>query len=70
MKEVSLKAFEQHGFISQGETGDQAYEVGPICDALGCARNIYKMTDEQIVEVIDKLDHKQVAGLLRKRLSE
>ncbi len=31
MKEVSLKAFEQHGFISQGETGDQAYGICPFC---------------------------------------
>lgn len=32
MKELSIKAFEQHGFTQQGETGNQVYGICPFCN--------------------------------------
>ena len=62
-------AFKDDGQFTEDGAAFCREQLGPICGELGYERNIYKLTDEQIVEVIDRLEHKQVASLLRKRLS-
>lgn len=43
-------------------------QVGPICDDMGLPRDLYELSDIQIVEIIKALDYKDLARLVERRI--